>query len=308
MRMNRDTSSRPVATWRTLYLSSGEISLATKIQEDGRHKVKEGQQVRTLDIPAKASDELGLFEDLHGASGGREFADGIKNAAAKYYGTPIRAFLTYLAKNVNEVTAGLSLTKADFLAKHVPEGADGQVERAANRFALVAAAGELAAACGVLPWEPGEAINGATACFNAWLDQRAAGIGAGEIAAATAQIQKFFEAHGESRFTEWRADTPKGNFLDDDLDSHEPRPTINRAGVKRKTPQGLTEFFVFPETFKTELCAGFDAKSVAQELVKRNLLVPGEKNKTAPKVRLPGIGQARVYHFNPEILANTEGK
>src|SRR5262249_26218351 len=35
-RMRRDTSSRPIATWRTLFLSSGEISLATKVQEDSR--------------------------------------------------------------------------------------------------------------------------------------------------------------------------------------------------------------------------------------------------------------------------------
>jgi uncharacterized protein (DUF927 family) len=307
-RMNRDTSSRPVATWRTLYLSSGEISLASKIEEDGRHKAKEGQQVRTLDIPAKASDESGLFEDLHEASNGRKFADDIKNAASQYYGTPIRAFLAYLAKNVDGVQIGIERTKTDFLVKNVPKGADGQVERAASRFALVAAAGELTAAYGVLPWERGEAIKGATACFNAWLEQRAAGTGPGEIAAAIAQIRKFFEAHGESRFTEWKDENAPKMSLNGDIDSHEPRPTINRAGVRRKTREGLTEFFVFPETFKTELCAGFDSKSVAKQLVKRNLLVPGEKNKTAASVKLPGMEQTRVYHFTPEIFADTEVK
>jgi uncharacterized protein (DUF927 family) len=299
-RMRRDTSSRPVATWRTLYLSSGEISLAAKIEEDGRHKASAGQEIRILDIPAKVSDQLGLFEDLHGAPASRKFADDMKKAAAAYYGIPIRQFLSHLVTDIDEAKEAIGTAKADFLDKHLPKDASGQVARAADRFALVAAAGELAAAYGVLPWEPGEAIKGAAACFNAWLEQRPAGAGAAEIAAGIAQIQKFFEAHGESRFTEW---SDGGVFSDDD---DKPHPTINRAGFRRTTAHGRTEFFVFPQTFTTELCAGFDAKSIAQELIKRKLLLPGENNKTADRVTLPGIGRTRVYHFSSDILADPE--
>jgi hypothetical protein len=84
-RMRRDTSSRPVATWQTLYLGSGEISLAAKVEEDGQRKASPGQEIRILDIPARASDKLGLFEDLHGAPSGQEFADNIRKAAGTYY-------------------------------------------------------------------------------------------------------------------------------------------------------------------------------------------------------------------------------
>ncbi|MCH8813664.1 MAG: heavy metal translocating P-type ATPase [Chloroflexi bacterium] len=72
------------------------------------------------------------------------------------------------------------------LAELVPADADGQVKRAAGRFALVAAAGELAIHAGVISWEPGEACRAATSCFEAWLEARG-GSGASEIRDGTEQ-------------------------------------------------------------------------------------------------------------------------
>ena len=42
-----------------------------------------------------------------------------------------------------------------FSQQFVPVGADGQIERVAQRFALVAVGGELAQQHGILPWQPG---------------------------------------------------------------------------------------------------------------------------------------------------------
>jgi uncharacterized protein (DUF927 family) len=303
-RMRRDTSSRPIATWRTLFLSSGEISLATKVQEDGRRKATAGQEVRVLDIPAKVSDELGLFENLHEASSSRDFADNIRKAASEYYGTPLRKFLTCITASIEEAKEAIEAAKAEFVEKHFPKNASGQVGRAVDRFGLVAAAGELAIAYGILPWETGEATKAAAACFEAWLDNRAAGTEAAEIAAGIAQIRKFFEAHGESRFTLWGDETAT-NKNDAGSTPDIQRPTFNRAGFRR-TIQGRIEFFVLPETFTTELCAGFDAKALARALIKRGLLIPGKDNKSAVSVTLPGIGKMRVYHFTSNILSDSE--
>ena len=77
-----------------------------------------------------------------------------------------------------------------------------QVKRAAARFGLVAAAGELAAVMGILPWPGNESIKAAEACFKDWLEQRG-GSGAAELEAGIAQVRLFFEQHGESRFTPW---------------------------------------------------------------------------------------------------------
>ena len=46
------------------------------------------------------------------------------------------------------------------------------MHRVCERFALIAAGGELATQYGVTGWPPGEAGQAATRCFQAWLEQR----------------------------------------------------------------------------------------------------------------------------------------
>ena len=86
-----------------------------------------------------------------------------------------------------------------FRAKYVPQVADGQVLRVCDRFGVVAAAGELARAFGIVPWNEGEAIAAGAKAFTAWLDSRG-GLEAGEVLAAVSQVRLFIEQHGEARF------------------------------------------------------------------------------------------------------------
>lgn len=91
----------------------------------------------------------------------------LKAGALRYHGKAARAFLASLAAARAEDESTLRRTigavVAAFLAARVPDGADGQVQRVAKRFALTAAAGELARAFGVLPWQEGEATRAAGA-------------------------------------------------------------------------------------------------------------------------------------------------
>ena len=254
-RAQRDGTPRALQQWRVLFLSSGETGLVEKVAEDGRRRATAGQQVRVLDVPADAGAGLGLFEVLHGAPSPAAFADRLRQAAKNYYGTAARAFLERLTADIEgrcQVVRGL---ESDFLRTHCPIGATGQVCRAAARFARVAAAGELAIALGILPWEPGEAEASVAACFDAWLDARG-GVEPAEISAGIAQVRLFIEQHGEFRFTAW-----------DDGE----RPTINRAGFRRNG-EGGQEYYVLPQVWKAELCRGFDAGALARALAARGML------------------------------------
>jgi putative DNA primase/helicase len=126
----------------------------------------------------------------------------------------------------------------------VPPGADGQVKRAAGRFALVAAAGELAIQAGVIPWEPGEACRAATACFNAWLEARG-GSGPGEIRDGIDQVRLFLEKHGASRFQDWEGGS---------------EPVYHRASFVRTDQRGEKSYYVLPAVWKSEVCQGRDAR------------------------------------------------
>jgi putative DNA primase/helicase len=289
-RARRDGSGRPAARWRILFLSSGEVSLAAKMTEAGR-AIHAGQEARFIDIPADAGTRLGLFETLHSHPSADSLARHLRAATGRFYGAPIRAYLERLTETEGVVEM-LRPRLRRFVANVCPPGADGQVGRVAQRFALVAAAGWLATRMGILPWSEDEAERAARVIFLAWLDSRG-GDGSAEALRSVRQVRRFLEEHGESRFTQWDC-VPAD------------RPTHNRAGFRR-TDNDRTEFFVFPEVFRAEVCAGLDFNAAVQTLRAAGYLAGDNQGKSTSSVRLPGFGKsARVYRLNGDALLADE--
>jgi uncharacterized protein (DUF927 family) len=250
-------------------------------------RARAGQEVRLLDVPSDAGAGLGIFEDLHGAESGAKFARTIDQATRRYHGAPAVAFLEKAVKMRDTLLELLDEARRLFSAGKLPEGASGQAHRAAARFALVGAGGELATRYGITGWLKGEAIRAAEACFRGWLAARG-GAGDQESRSIFAQMREFFERHGEARFVEW----------DRASDDHAPR-TQNRAGVRRAT-EGSTEFYVLPGVFSGEICKGFDAREVARLLLKGGVL-DGDDDKPYRREHLPTFGRVRCYHFTPKL-------
>lgn len=142
-RAGRAGEAKPAAEWRVSFLSTGEIGIADKIAEDGR-RATAGQQVRIADLVADAGAGLGIFENLHGYSRPSDFADAIKEAAARHYGHAARTFLRHLTASIDGTRDIVRDFIATFGQRVCPANADGQVRRVARRFGMVAAAGELA--------------------------------------------------------------------------------------------------------------------------------------------------------------------
>lgn len=302
-RANRAGGMRDTASWRLLFLSSGEAGLAEHMLIANR-KSKAGMEVRLLDIPADAECGLGIFETLNGATTAAAFSKALTEAALSSYGTAAHVFIPKVIEHLERLPRVVKEAQKDFTAKNLPADAGGQAHRAALRFALVGAAGELATAFEVTKWPRGEAMAAAEKCFAAWLAQRG-GAGNSEIAAMLSQVRGFFELHGDARFVDWERAT----------DDHAPK-TINRAGFRkyRDTADAVgqlvyddgarakeIEFFVLPEIFKTEICRGFDHKAVAHLLAERGYLLKEGQSYTR-KERLPGVGNARCYRITPNLL------
>ncbi len=297
-RAARDGSARAAARWRVLLLSSGEPGLADKIREDGRQRVTAGQAVRVVDIPADAGRGLGILEELHGFASARALADHLRAATATHYGVASPEYLAALTADREAAAAAIAEARRAWLASHLPAGADGQVARVAARLALVAAAGELATALGILPWAAGEAERGAARCYADWLRERGTA-GPGEIEAGCEQVRAFFERYGNSRFEavgDPRRETPR-----------------DRAGwiggaVERVDGRvdGLAYLVTVP-TFRAEIARGFDARALVAELVRRRWIIPGRDGRPAQSRYLPGLERSsRVYVFPHEIVGGSD--
>jgi uncharacterized protein (DUF927 family) len=291
-RARRDGSARPAAAWRLLFLSSGEIGLADKVREDGKRRATAGQAVRVVDVPADAGVGLGLFENLHGSPDAHAFAERVGANATTFYGTAGRAFAAALAERPDEIAELIRDYRGRFLAAHVPKDASGQVQRAAGRFAIAAAAGELAMALGVVPWPEGEAVAAAKTCFQAWLAERG-GTGPAELADALERVRGFFLEHGSSRF--------------DSASGDEERPPVrDRAGWWRGSEDGGREWLVSPNVFRDELAAGFDSRALARECIVRGWLRPGNAGRSSRSERVSGMGKIRVYVFTDAVVSDAD--
>lgn len=303
LRAGKEGGARRSRTWRTMFLSTGEVTLGAKMAEAGR-KMMAGLEVRLVNLPADAGRRMGVFQQLHEFAKPGDLAKHLQAAAKTDYGTAGRAFLTHLVRS--RVTDQKALEgrikgeQAGFAKAHVPEDAAGQVRSVADRFALIGAAGELAIAWGVLPWQAGEAIGAAGACFRTWLGDRG-GAGATEDQQAIAAVQGFLEAHGESRFTPI---IPPTETMDSRTPGPEQARTHNRAGWRRR-PKGASdgwEYLILPQAWTTEVCKGLDPKRVVAVLTAAGLLLGATPRAAAPLTYVPGEGTIRVYRVSGAIF------
>jgi putative DNA primase/helicase len=287
-RANQHGLAKKQMTWRVVFLSTGELSLAQLMNEVGK-RVKAGQEVRLIEIPADTG-VYGLFENLHGFEGGADFSIYLRNTCAHLYGTASRTFLQRL---VEDVRGSIDMVKAmmnGIRQRYLPKDSSAQVIRVFNHLALIAAAGELASQFGVTGWKIEEAVTGVMKCFQDWVVARG-DLGMHEEKEALSQVRSYFELHGESRFTPW------------EREPEDKSRTINRMGYRKETDEGF-EFYVFPDAFRNEICKGLDYHFVEKVCIKHKLLLPAADGSPTRGERLPGTKKnKRCYRFTSEILS-----
>lgn len=159
------------ASWLTSVLSSGEISLGEHMAKTGETKMA-GHEVRLLDISADTR-LYAAFDELHDFPNARAFATHVSDQLAQFHGTAGRSFIGCL------LSAGDALMTAqnhfDLAMRFMLDGlpACGPVEnRAAKRFAVIAASGEMATKYGLTGWPAHSAFLAAREIFHDWLERR----------------------------------------------------------------------------------------------------------------------------------------
>jgi uncharacterized protein (DUF927 family) len=303
-RAARSGGARQRASWRIMFLSTGEVTLAQRMSDAGRRAMT-GLDVRMTNIPADAGAGFGLFDTLHDVAEPGLLADQLRDASARLYGTAGRAFLARLVETRGDDPDGfyerVKALRMQFISDQLPAGSDGQVRSVCGRFGVIAAAGELATDWNILPWNAGEATRAAGTCFMAWLRERG-GIGAGEVHAALRQVRQFFEAHGTSRFAEIRqySTTVGGKLIEPPNEELYHDRTINRCGWRRSDGDQWT-YFVLPEMWKSEVCRGIDGEMTAKAMADRGWLKRDGKNLTC-KVTIPENSRPRVYVVSGALL------
>lgn len=249
----RDGSAKPKRRWRTLFLSTGELSLGELMDSIGQ-TVKAGQEIRLVDIPMDTGI-YGGFENLHSMDNGAAFAEYLNEQVTQYHGAVFRDFLKKTQQQRGDISARIREIQQQFIQANVPAGASGQVSRVAARFGLVVAGGELATALGLTGWPEGEAQAAGKKCFAAWLKSRGHN-GNIEDQKALEQVVRFYQLNGQSRFAVWGDGQEK---------------VVNRAGYIYGI-EDQTWFYTYPQIFKSEVCKGYSFKRMIESLKQKSLI------------------------------------
>jgi putative DNA primase/helicase len=283
-RMRADGGLRDGARWRIAILSSGEVGLAVRISEGGgSRRARPGQEVRIVELAADAGKGFGLFD--HGGAAGdpSQLANMIREESDACYGHAGPAFVEHFVKHSDELTREARDIVKVAKSAWVPAGASGQVARVAERFALVAAAGEIAISVGVLPLAVNTVGCAARLLFDAWLAQRG-GAGSGEIRDAVAQVRAFLQQHYAARFVgteqagkaSWGPDRIAGYYNSD------------------------RELFFFTDAGWSEATLGLNPAAAADALAQRGFLLKDASGKRKRSERV-GDRTMRVFVVKASI-------
>lgn len=286
--------AKPKSEWLLYYLSSGEMTLGERIAEAGK-EAKAGQEVRHVDLPASAGAGMGVFENIHDAETPAAFADLLKQLSARYYGTAFRSFIQgfITADSMRDET--LESYLQGFLAANLPADACGQVKRVAQKFAVVAAAGMLASAWEITGWEIEEVEVAISRVFQDWLAHRSH-TRTHESEQIITRIRGYLQQYGASRFVD--AAYTLNSKLQHAKNSQ--RIPLQLDGFRIIKNEG-NEFYIFPSAFD-KIIQGMNRSTTTKFLIENSYLVKGSDGRNQSVKRLPGMQQARVYHFTSKIM------
>lgn len=287
--MTREREARAKLAWRVLVLSSGERSLSEHAAIGG-NPAHAGAELRLADVDAGNRPHR-AFDDVHGLSA-QEFHRRLSDAVARHYGHLGPAFVEQLLiqPKAASLAEAFAATRASFTAENSQAG------RVADRFAVLALAGELAIGWGLLGWPSGAAADACRRLFGEWLGRM--GDGNAEDRQILRGVADFIAMHCDSRFSDIRAEHPCVTVRD-------------RAGYFETEGFGKERrLFLLNRPSLEEAGAGFSAERIVRALVGADALAKVDteagQNRRTKRYRVPGGGTARFYVIDPEKLDAAE--
>lgn len=279
--MTREREGRAKLSWRLLALSSGERSLSEHAAIGG-NAAHAGAELRMVDVNAGTRTHR-AFDELHGLAGA-DFHRVLTVAVGAHHGHIGPAFVEKLL--ASDDRPGLLEDFTGIRAQFIEDNA--QAGRVADRFAVIALAGEMAIAYGLLPWAPGSALADCQLLYGEWLSR--VGSGNAEDRQILAGILDFIDKHGSSRFSD--VDAPE-------VDAK----VFNRAGYWEVVAG--KRLYLFNKSALTEAAHGHGLTRVVKALEGAGAIAKHDTDRDSRKTkkyRLPAGGSARLYAVDPEAM------
>ena len=273
-RGNRALKAARPMSWSAFFLSTGELTLEEMAARQNI-PVDGGVKVRLANIPAVPDNvKDGVCDFLAPGEDWMKVVGDISEAASrKCYGTAGPEFARRLIEHI-ETNGGVETFKRrlsnrlkEWIDKSAPN-APQEVRRVGRRFALVAMAGEIATALGVLPWDSETASMFARICFESWRREYEQAESDGDAKGVPLAI---FRAY-PSKFAIGYEGTGQIEVM------NETEPFIGYSILEEKNGEPVRMFLV-PASFDQEARKlGHSGKNVVRAFRDAGLLINGKKD------------------------------
>lgn len=275
-----------------MYTSTGEVTLEEHLRR-GSIELDAGLLLRFAHLPSDAGKGYGVFDCINYGTAPQDIGNRINELASQHYGHAGIKWLEYLTKDKDTVMQNAQALLDSFIQQY-GQTKNGQANRVLRRFALVAAAGELATQAGITGWKQGRAFEAVAQCFTTWLSN----LGNGENVEETKileHIKAFFESNGTSRFEDLTVIRH--------TDGEVIRPRINnRVGYYDSDSR---HYLVSTIMFKKEMCIGINEAN-AKKVLKENGWLDCEDGRYTKRIggKLPDGSRPTMMHFKVDIMQN----
>jgi uncharacterized protein (DUF927 family) len=285
-RSKSDSTPKQAYKWMLNYLSTGEITIDAKIKENPRNNPLAGQAVRVIDLPIDKGRNAPTFSQIHNSKDSADFSNIIRQKSLKYYGTPLREFIRKIVENYHYVEHSIEKIIENFTTSLCDMDAEGQVRRVAQKFGLIAAAGELAIEFGILPYQKNDALNAAAEWFRVWIEQRGSSTNL-EITTQIQILKDHFDRYGETNYLDLSYSRTMNNKL---------------CGYKFRDNNGCYRYLMIMPQFN-ELFSRYNKRQVLDLFAKRGFLELDKDGEPKRFKKLAGITR-RGYIFIPQNWAD----
>ena len=238
--------------------------------------------MRLIDIEADTRTH-GVFDTIHGAKSAAAFADALRAAAQDHHGAIGREFVRKLSALLQikspEMFESMVRGHVSVWLDALPSAPDGQIQRVARRFAIIAVAGYLATAMKLTGWSETDAVDAAHAAFVDWYERRL-----GDKRDAVDSVAKRLKA-----------------FLDAELSSlqHLNAPQVFDADVQGWRDD--TRVYLTAATW-SKLYPDAEGATAAKALLDMQMLVPGDGSHLMRRAPRSVSGRPRLYTLNLERI------
>jgi uncharacterized protein (DUF927 family) len=220
--------------------------------------------------------------------------------AKSHFGHAGPTFVAYFLQNEEGHLAQVTETAKRVFRHLIQDDDDPQVQRVAKRFAIIAAAGHLAVAGGILDWNPDNVDLAVSSCFTAWRSQRGGGESE-ERRNALKHLRWFFEVHGPSRFERLILDTADDD--QPDVSRSDDFAVRDRCGYRLTQADGGQLYYVLSHAWEREVCGDHNPDLLLKIAGDLGALVLGEGGRKKKKIRLPDFPNGvRLVAIRPHLL------